>query len=114
MKFTPRNTLILLRLKLKAEERVGELIVPAGNEEYAEAEVLAVGPGNIMSAGGQSETFDLKPGQRVLVKHKKKMQRPAQVGGVQTTYMPEGIPLKPKDGEDLWLFEQGNILAIVG
>lgn len=107
----PRNTLVLVRLFKKAEEQRGKIVVPTGQQEYCEAEVLDVGPGNVSAEGGRSETFDLKPGQRVLVQHQQKVAGP---DGVVRGYRPQGLPLKHKDGGgELFLFEQTAILAIV-
>ena len=109
--FTPRNTLVLVRAFFKPEERRGNLVVPTGQDEYVEGEVLEVGPGNVQASGGRSETFDLCPGQRVLVKHKTKMQGP----NGQYRFRDDGLRLKDQDDKegDLYLFEQNNILAVV-
>lgn len=112
----PRNTFVLVRLFLKSEEQVGNIVVPTGEHEYCEAEVLAVGPAPVQAAGGVSDTFDLEPGARVLVKHKKKIQRPSQVGDRPiTAYMDEGLRLQHQDDADgdVYLFDQFNILAVL-
>jgi co-chaperonin GroES (HSP10) len=105
----PRNTLVVLKVIEKSERKVSKIIVPTYNDCYAEAEVVAVGPGSISAAGGQSETFDLKVGQRVLVKHKKKMQRgPGDLGQL----FDEGIPYR--DGDiDFLMVEQSSVVGIL-
>jgi co-chaperonin GroES (HSP10) len=112
----PRNTFVLVRLILKPEEQVGKIVVPTGQDEYTEGEILAVGEGIIDAAGGQSGTHDLKVGQRVLVRHRRKMERPSQVGnGTVVGYVSEGLRLRASDAEgDVYLFGQENLLAIVG
>ena len=114
--FKPRNTFVLVRLDLNAEDHVGHITVPTGQDEYTQGEVLAVGPDFPQAEGGLPSTHDLEPGQRVLVKHKRKVQRPSSMGGPPiAALMDEGLPLRPADNEDgdLFLFEQSNILAIV-
>lgn len=64
----PRNTLVVVRLIEQATKTVGAIVVPTNNDQYCEAEILAVGPGNVAAGGGRSETFDLKAGQYVWVK----------------------------------------------
>lgn len=110
----PRNTLVLVKLILKPEEKVGLISVPTADKEYAEGEVISVGDGLVAAEGGQSETRDLKPGQRVLVKHQRKHQRPGQMG-VQTAFTDEGLKLRYEGDQntEYRLFEQNNILAIL-
>lgn len=116
--FQPRNTFVLLRLKLKPDEQVGKLIVPTGDKKYTEAEVVAVGPGVIDAEGGRSENHDLEVGQRVLVKHKRVLQRPGAAGGTQEVLLDDGLKLSDREQDDkegdLYLFDQANIIAIVG
>ena len=106
----PRNTLVLVRLVLKAEEKVGLIHIPQNSEQFAEAEVIAVGPDCISATGGQSATHDLKPGQRVLVQH-----QVIQKQGVQSRKIPKGLLIKESvAGErDLYFFEQTYIMAIL-
>lgn len=101
----PRNSLVLVRLVKKTEEKVGLVYVKLDEMEYCEGEIIAVGRGTArVSAGGESECTDLAPGQRVLVQHKRKHQ----AGPDRAYLIPEGIDV----GNDLRLFEQCNILAI--
>lgn len=109
----PRNSFVVVRLVLKPEERRGQIVVPTGQDEYAEGEIVAVGPGSVSAAGGVSETHDLKAGQRVLVKHKRRQSRPDAVGGMAHRFVDEGLKLKPEQGDDLYLFEEQNIIAVV-
>jgi len=116
--FQPRNTLVLVRLFKKDEEQVGLLTIPTDKEIYTEGEIVAVGPGIVSAQGGESETRDLRPGDRVLVQHQRKFTRPAPAGGQQVALQPQGIELRRKDQDgregELMLFEQTAILAIVG
>lgn len=109
--FKPRNSLVLVRLFVKPEEKVGVITVPTENNEYAEAEVLAIGPSFPQAAGDVPSTTDLKVGQRVFVKHR--LRRPGPAGGV--TFSDQGVKLRHEDKEEgeLWLFEQESLLAIV-
>lgn len=105
---SPRNTLVVVKLVEVAERKVGAITVPSNNDCYCEAEVIAVGPGNVQAGGGRSETFDLYPGQRVWVKHKKKFVGP---GGL-AKYEDEGLPYR--DGDVLYhCFEQNSIIGIL-
>lgn len=105
----PRNTLVVVKLIDKAERQVGKISVPTNRDCYTEAEVVAVGPGTVSAAGGQSETFDLMIGQRVFVKHKSKHTRgPGDLG----TLTDEGLPYQDGD-ESLRLFEQSSIVGII-
>lgn len=115
----PRNTLVLVRVFLKPEEQVGQITVPTNQNEYAEGEVVAVGPGSLSAQGGRPETFDLQPGQRVLVKHKRRIQRPSSMGaGPVTAYLDDGLKLRHQDQDgrpgELYLFEQSSVIAILG
>lgn len=112
---SPRNTLVLVRLFKKKDEKIGALVVPTDSNEYAEAVILKVGPGSTpMSEGHEAETRDLLAGQRVLVKHKKKYTRPVD-GGAMCSYADDGIKMRHSDdGEgEYYLFEQTNIIAIL-
>jgi len=105
----PRNTLVVLKLIEKAERKIGKISVPTNNDCYTEAEVIAVGPGTISAAGGQSETHDLKKGQRVWVKHKKKVSRGQ---GAIGELFDEGLPYQ--DGDIGYLcVEQSSIVGIL-
>jgi co-chaperonin GroES (HSP10) len=64
-----RNTLVAVRLDpIAAEKKVGDIIVSTHGDQFATGVVTHVGPGNLHSEGGRSETHDLHPGDRVLVK----------------------------------------------
>lgn len=104
----PRNTLVVVRLIEKADRKVGKIVVPTNADIYCEAEVVSVGPGNVSAGGGRSETFDLKPGQRVWVKHK--TRRPGPAGGHILT--DEGIVYQDDDDKVI-LMEQTSILGII-
>ena len=68
----PRNSLVVVKLIQKEEQKVGKLVLPDSFEKmYTEAEVIAVGPGNVSAQGGRRETFDLKPGQRVFIQYRR-------------------------------------------
>jgi co-chaperonin GroES (HSP10) len=103
----PRNTLVLVRLIEKATRQVGAITVPTNTEMYTEAEVLAVGPGTQMAEGGRTETFDLKPGQLVFVKHKERRNPnpnyPASLAGIEYK----------QDGGVFYVFEQSSIVGII-
>jgi|HubBroStandDraft_5_1064220.scaffolds.fasta_scaffold813830_2 co-chaperonin GroES (HSP10) len=100
----PRNTLCVLRLIDTPIKHAGSIVIPTGGDQYTEAEVMAVGPGNLNAAGGRTETFDLKVGQIVLVKHKRSNQR----GESQL----EGFHYRIGQ-ENYYIFEQTNVLAII-
>jgi co-chaperonin GroES (HSP10) len=104
----PRNHLIVLKLIEQAEKRVGKLVIPTHSEKYAEAEIVAVGPGTISAEGGRSETHDLRPGQRVLVRHKEEV--PQRVGGTQLEIA--GIPYRVGD-ETYYVFPQERVVGII-
>lgn len=104
----PRNSIVIVKLIEQAERQHGSIVVPANKECYCEAEVMAIGPGNVSAAGGRSETFDLAVGQRVWVKHKEK--RPGQ-GGIPMLN-DCGIPYQD-GGITYHGFEQGSILGII-
>lgn len=108
-RIAPRNSLVLLRLHEKDEAKVGQIIVKSQNSEYCRATVVNVGPGTIQAEGGRSETFDLQPGQVVLVKRQTQMTGP---DGSIRGYRREGLEIANGD-ETLYVFEQSSILAIV-
>lgn len=103
----PRNTMVVVRLIEKADYKVGKITVPSNNECYCEAEVVAVGPGNQMAAGARSETFDLTPGQRVWVKHKKRLSN-----GQLTRLEDEGLPYRDNDVL-YYCFEQSSVIGVL-
>ena len=102
----PRNTLVLVRLKKKKDERVGQIYVPNGDQAFSEAEVLAVGADTLSVPDSERVTRDLKPGQRVLVQTHKPTQRGLSLCGIEVKEVVSGE-------RDLYLFEQNNILAIL-
>lgn len=109
----PRNTLVLVRLVKKEEEKIGRIVVKTDTDQFAQAEVIAVGPDCVSAAGGQSATHDLKPGQRVLVQYQVIMRAP---DGITRGKRPQGLELKETlvGGErNLYLFEQNNVMAII-
>ena len=103
----PRNTLVVCKLIEKADRQVGKITVPTNTDLYCEAEVLAVGPGSVSAEGGRSETFDLRPGQRVWVKHKERRPMQGAMIGFDA-----GI-LYQQGEEKYYIFEQTNILGII-
>ena len=107
----PRNTMVQVRLKKKAEERLGNIIVPNLGECFCEAEVLAVGQDTLSIESGERATRDLRVGQRVLVKTHTAFISNGQVRDRK----PVGIELKETitNERDLYLFEQNDILAIL-
>lgn len=103
----PRNTFIVVSLLEVAERKVGAITVPANSDQYCEAVVKAVGPGNIQATGGRSETFDLHPGDRVLVKHQD--VRPHGQGLVKVKTGTEY-----QSGDDKFtIFEQMHVIAVI-
>lgn len=101
---SPRGSFVVLKLIEKAERQHGKIVVPQNKECYCEAEVVAVGPGSVMSAGAVSETADLKAGQRVWVKHKAK-NRPGLLDDAGLQYQDEGVTYH--------VFEQSSIVGIL-
>lgn len=81
-------------------------MVPTNGDMFTHATVVAVGPGNVGAEGGRSETFDLKPGQTVLVLYREKSQ---ERGGFKNV----GIPVQQGD-TTLHMYEQGRILGVLG
>lgn len=100
----PRNTLVLLRLHDTPARQVGNISVPTGSDQFTQAEVIAVGPGNVAAEGGRSDTYDLQPGQLVMVIHKDRTQN----RGLNLM----GIPVQD-DGETLYLYEQARVLGVI-
>lgn len=103
----PRNTLVLIELIETKERKIGNIVVSTNADQIGEADIIAVGPGTMQIPGARSETFDLVPGQRVLVKH-------------QDVKMMGGQLIKAKVGFDMtdggkkrMLVEQTSILCIL-
>lgn len=105
----PRNSLVIVKLLETGSKTVGNIIVRTDGELYGYAEVMAVGPGTVMSAGGQPETFDLKVGQRVFMKTKEQKRDPNAIGGVRTVV--SGMEFQA-DGVIYHIYEQGNVFVI--
>ena len=109
---TPRNTFVLVQFVVESEKKVGLLTVPAGDNEYVEAKVLAVGPGHVAAAGGISDTHDLKPGQTVLLQYKKNMRdQQGTLRGEQKFTVPVKSSLNP-DIKNLHLIPEPSIVLI--
>lgn len=105
----PRNHLVVCKLIEQAEKQVGKIVIPSNGEKYCEAEVVAVGPGTIAAEGGRSETHDLKPGQRVLIRHKELVPGPM---GQQLESA--GIPYRAPGSDELfYIFPQERIAGII-
>jgi co-chaperonin GroES (HSP10) len=104
----PRNTVVVLSIIEKSERKQGKIVVPTNGELYAEAEVVAVGPGGGTVAGGNTETFDLKVGQLVFLQAKRQGRGPA--GHPITEYA--GVRYVVDD-KTYFLYEQTAILGIV-
>jgi co-chaperonin GroES (HSP10) len=107
---TPRGPFILVQFVVEAEKKVGLLTVPAGDNEYVEAKVLAVGPGMVAAGGGRSETHDLRAGQTVLMQHKKVVRQQGVVRGEQTYTIP--VKSRNKDIKNLYLVPETSIVLI--
>ena len=105
--FKPRNSLVVLSLITEAERKVGALTIPTNGDVYTQALVVAVGPGNVSAQGGRSETFDLRVGQIVLVKHKEKHQR-----GDLAHYVPVTLPYRYEE-QDYHMVPETSVLAIL-
>jgi len=85
------------------------LVVPSAmNKQYSICVVVRVGPGSMYAAAQQSETHDLKTGQRVLVM----VGKPAQDARGGYAIQPLGLPLKD-GGADIKLIEESQIVAIL-
>lgn len=107
MTIQPRNSLVLVKLFPRKDDIVGQIMVPSANDQYTEGKVVAIGPGSIAAAGGQSETFDLQIGHRVWIKYKERGRGP-------TGPMLMNAGLLLRDGEsEFYLFEQSSIVAIL-
>lgn len=104
----PRNTVVVLSIIEKSERKHGPIVVPTNGELYAEAEVIAVGPGGGTVAGGNTETFDLKEGQLVFLQAKRQGRGPS--GNPVTEYA--GVRYNVDD-KSYFLYEQTAILGIV-
>lgn len=100
----PRNTLVLCALIEQATRIIGSIVQTTNRDEYTEATVLAVGPGNIAAEGGRSDTVDLIPGQRVTILYKQ-VDRNNILKNV-------GIPVTQADGSVAYLYEQARIISI--
>jgi co-chaperonin GroES (HSP10) len=106
---SPRNTFVLVQFVIESEKKVGLLTVPAGDNEYVEAKVLAVGPGILSAHGGRVETHDLKVGQTVLLQHKKMMRdQQGMIRGEQKFT----IPVKHATIQNLHLIPEPSIVLI--
>lgn len=105
----PRGTLVVLALIEAAERTQGSVVIPTHKDKICEATVIAVGPGAVAAAGGRSDTFDLQPGQRVLVNHKQDGRN--QLSGqaeLKPTYMPYA-----SGGKTYALIEERYIFGIL-
>jgi co-chaperonin GroES (HSP10) len=102
----PRNSLVVVKLIHKEEQKIGKLVLPDSFEKmYTEAEVIAVGPGSVSAQGGRSETFDLKPGQRVFIQYRRQSgQHQFQDTGVKYV----------QNGEVYYLYLESAIVGILG
>jgi co-chaperonin GroES (HSP10) len=103
----PRNHLVVVKLIEQAQKQVGKIVIPTNAEKYTEAEVVAVGPGTVAAEGGRPETHDLKPGQRVLVRHKED-----RVGPAGQYLELAGIPYRVDD-QTYHVFPQERIVGII-
>lgn len=100
---------MILKLDDNTEKKIGAITVPANNDLYTEATVMAVGPGSVAAGGGVPDTFDLKVGQRVFVQHKE--WQPEPLTGKPTKKI---IGVEYRDGENLfYMFDQHRILGII-
>lgn len=104
----PRNHLVVVKLIEQVQKTVGKLVIPTNGEKYCEAEIVAVGPGTIAAEGGRSETHDLKPGQRVLVRFKEIVAQ--QVGPPALEIA--GIPYRVGD-VTYHVFPQERIVGVI-
>lgn len=99
-----RNSLVAVQMLERTQD--GPLVIPDVGSLFAEARIVAVGPGTVSAEGGRSETHDLQPGQRVLIKHKRQRHappHPPENEGVRYRY----------GGVEYVIFEQTNIIAIL-
>lgn len=104
-----RNTLVLVEIEDLKNTMIGQLLVPVEKKEYCVGRVISIGPGNVISTGGRSETDDLKVGDRVLVRSQIKVQ--GRVPGA-VNYRSTGIELSKEGKLVQALFEQTEIVAI--
>ena len=102
----PRNTLVLCKLIPQSERKMGAISVPTAQDCYCEAEVMEVGPGVSVAAGGRPSTFDLNPGQVVMVQYRR-MANPTL-----KQYVDMGCPVVWQ-GEKYHLYEESYIGAIL-
>ena len=94
MKFKPLRENVLLRRLEAAEEKIGSIIVPdTAKEKPMTAEVIEVGAGKVLKAGGRRAP-EVKPGQTVLI----------------GKYSGSEVKL---DGEDYIIVREDEILGIV-
>jgi co-chaperonin GroES (HSP10) len=100
----PRNTLVLCALIEKTQRVIGSIVQTTKGDEFTQARILAVGPGNIAAEGGRSDTVDLKSGQIVTVLYKS-FDRNGVLKNV-------GTPVPLDDGTVVYLYEQARILTI--
>lgn len=106
--FQPRNSLVVVELIQKAERQVGKLTIPTNGDLFCEAEVIAVGPGTQEALGHRPSTFDLRPGQRVLVKYQDVRQTGAQ------QYQKNKVGVEYRHGDRTYhLFDQLYVLAVL-
>jgi co-chaperonin GroES (HSP10) len=102
----PRNTLVVVAPIDEKENWAGRVIVPDDtNEQYQKCEIISVGPGMSTHSDESSLCSDLYPEQHVLVQ----LMTRRTGGGLQ----PVGPRFKTKDGRDLMLVEQSQIVATV-
>lgn len=104
----PRNTFVIVELIEQPERQVGKIVIPTNSDLYCQAEVVAVGPGNINASGARSENHDLHPGQRVLVKYQEIRQAASGFAKNKT-----GTEYRTDDGKKYMIFEQMSIIAIL-
>ena len=101
----PRNTLVSIAVCNNMHTKVGNIVVPERtSRNYQTAEIVEVGPGMVTESGELSTTRDLRPGQKVLVQTHARTPN-----GLESI----GVDFKTRDGRDLVLVEQSQIVAIV-
>lgn len=106
----PRGTFVVVDLIEQAERMAGAITVPTLKDKFCEATVMAVGPGNSMAGGARAETFDLQPGQKVMVNHKTPARNAAAVNGMSLEL--NGIPYHD-DGKTYLMVEERFIVGIL-
>lgn len=110
----PRNTAVAV-VEIKDEEIKTDagVILPAGTgKTYSQCEVYAVGRG-LVTEGTESETADLKPGQRVLVQLRQQNRGVNAMGQPSSSVTTAGIEFKDAHGREIIIVEQMQILAIL-